>query len=210
MALSTYAELQTSVISFSHRSDLDSMIPDFIRLAEDKVYALIESDRQDVRTTLSTVASQEFITLPTDFIEFRSIAITNNGFTGTLDYLAPDQYQNQYTDSATGFPRVYTIIGSAMYARPIADAVYTLTAIYSARLATLSVSNTTNWLLTNYPMVYLYASLEQLAKYIKDEAAALAHEAIWTTLVNGINRKDEKGSATMQVRTDVNLSRVVR
>jgi hypothetical protein len=210
MALDTYANLQQSVIDFSHRSDLDAKIPDFIRLAEDKVYALIESDRQDVKTTLSTVADQEYVTLPTDFIEFRSLSIANNGFTGTLDYLAPDQYQNQYTDSTSGFPRVYTIIGDALYARPIADAIYTLNAVYSARLATLSVSNTTNWLLTNYPMVYLYASLEQLAKYIKDEAAALANEAIWTNLVAGINRKDEKGSATMQVKTDVNLSRPVR
>lgn len=210
MALDTYANLQTSVINFSHRSDLDAMIPDFIRLAEDKVYALIESDRQDVKTTLEMVADQEFVTLPTDFIEFRSLAIANNGYTDTLDYLAPDQYQNQYTDTTTGFPRVYTIIGDALYARPIADDAYTLTAIYSARLATLSVSNTTNWLLTNYPMVYLYASLEQLAKYIKDEAATLAHQAIWTDLVMGINRKDEKGSATMQVKTDVNLSRPVR
>jgi hypothetical protein len=210
MALSTYAELQASVISFSHRSDLDSMIPDFIRLAEDKVYALIESDRQDVKTTISTVSDQEYVTLPTDFIEFRSLSIANNGYTGTLDYLAPDQYQNQYTDTTTGFPRVYTIIGDALYARPIADAVYTMTALYSARLATLCETNTTNWLLTNYPMVYLYAALEQKDKYIKDAAGAAENEAIWTNLVVGINRKDEKGSATMQVKTDVNLSRPVQ
>ena len=210
MALDNYANLQTSIINFSHRADLATVVPDFIRLAEDKVYALIESDKQDTRTTLSTVASQEFITLPTDFIELRSVSISNSGYTTTLDYLAPDQYQNQYTDSTTGFPRVYTIIGSSLYARPIPDAIYTLTLIYEARLATLSNSNTNNWLLTNYPLVYLYASLEQLCKYIKDTVGSQENEALWTNVVLGINRKDQHDSATMQVKTDVNLSRPTR
>jgi len=37
MAISTYSELQTAVKNWSKRADLDSMIPDFIRLAELRV-----------------------------------------------------------------------------------------------------------------------------------------------------------------------------
>lgn len=204
MSLDTYANLQTAIIDFSHRTDLSAQIPDFIRLAEDKVYAQLESNQQDTKVTLATVANQEYVTLPTDFMDFRSIAVSLNSISDTLTYVTPDQYQSQYRDTQTGMPRVYTLIDSVMYMRPIPNAVYSLSAIYTASFTSLSGTNTTNWLLTRYPSIYLYASLEQLAMYIKTDATAFESE--WQRIVAGINVKDWNDSATMQVKTDVNLS----
>ena len=43
MAISTYAELQAAIKSWSKRDDLDSEIPDFIKLAETRINRNIES-----------------------------------------------------------------------------------------------------------------------------------------------------------------------
>lgn len=210
MSFATYADLQTSIINFSHRSDLTAMIPDFIRLAEDKVYATLDSNEQDAKTVLATVANLETLTQPTDLIDVRSLSITNNGTTGKLSYLAPDQLASQYSDSTTGVPRVYTLIGRSFYFRPIPSAVYSVNLVYVSRLATLSNSNTTNWLLANYPLIYLYASLEQFNMYIKDLESASANEQEWQRVAKGINSLDARESASMTVKTDVNLSRLPR
>ncbi|MES2637558.1 MAG: hypothetical protein V4605_09550 [Pseudomonadota bacterium] len=208
MALDTYANLQTSIINFAHRADLNALIPDFIRLAEDKIYATLESKRQDLRSTLATVANQENVSLPSDYMDIRSLSISLNNETGTLDYYPPDQYETQYPDDFTGMPKVYTIVNTSIYLKPIPDAVYSLTLIYTASLTALSTGNPTNWLLTKYPSIYLHASLEQLAMYIKDTNAAAAYEAEWQGILDGINIKDWNDSASMRVRTDVNLTRL--
>ena len=72
MALSTYSDLQTAVANHLHRSDLAGIIPDLITLAEHRIYGDLNSRKQDSVTEFSTVADQEYITLPDDFMNFRA------------------------------------------------------------------------------------------------------------------------------------------
>jgi hypothetical protein len=147
MALTTYAGLQTSVIDFTHRADLASKMPDFIRLAEDVIFGDLEVRNQDTVATLSTIADTETVALPTDFIKMRSLSITSAEPNDTLQYLTPELYAERFQYAQTGQPSVYTIIGSNLYLRNIPDAVYALRAVYEAKLVSLSDSQTTNWLI---------------------------------------------------------------
>jgi hypothetical protein len=208
MAITTYAELQTAVADFAHRTDLTTVLPTLIRLAEDVIYGDLDSRQQDTQASLSTVANTETVALPTDFMSFRSLSISSGTRHETLSFLSPSQYAQEFQYDYTGTPRAYTVIGSNIHLQPIPDDVYTLKAIYEARLANLSVTNTTNWLLTNYPSAYLYATLMQVAIYTKDAEAGSNWEGLYGRVVQGINVNDWVAGNTMQVKSDVNLTNI--
>lgn len=206
MAITNYSELQTAVASFTHRSDLTANIPDFIRLAEDVIYGDIDSRQQDTSATLTCVANTETVALPTDFIDFRSLSLASTTPMGTLEYLSPEQYKQEFQFGYTGTPRAYTVIGNNLYLQPTPDQAYTLNAIYEAKLTNLSISATTNWLLTAYPSIYLYASLAQAAIYMEDADMEAKWVEMYQKTIVGVNNNDWANASNLQVKTDVNLT----
>lgn len=208
MAITTYAELQTAVASFSHRDDLTAIMPDLVRLAEDVIYGDLDSRQQDTQSTLSTVADIETVALPTDFMQFRSLTNSTSVRHETLTYLTPTQYAQEFQYDYTGAPRAYTVVGNNIKLQPIPDDVYSLTAVYEAKITNLSDSNTTNWLLTNYPSAYLYATLMQVASYIKDAESQQRWTAMYGEVIAGINANDWASGNAMQVRSDVSLTNI--
>lgn len=206
MAIANYSDLQTAIVNFTHRSDLSSMLPDFIRLAEDVIYGDLDSRNQDTQATLTCTANTETVTAPTDLIQFKSITVSSNQPHGTVDYRAPDQYRQEFQFDNTGVPRVYTLLGSTVYLMPIPDQAYTLNVFYEAKLTNLSNTNTSNWLLEQYPSVYLYAALVQAAIYTQDTENEAKWQEAYTQIIDGINKNDWSSYQTMQVKTDVNLT----
>ena len=77
MAITTYAELQTAVKNWSKRNDLDSIIPDFIRLAELRVNRNLRIRKMETRVTTNTVASQEYYGNP-DVLVYASLIELNS------------------------------------------------------------------------------------------------------------------------------------
>ena len=204
MALDTYANLQIAVADRMHRTDLATVMPDLVRQAEDIIFADLTSANQDMSVTLSTVASTETLALPTDFIMPRSLALSSTSQNGTLDYRTPAQYSEEFQSSNTGVPRVYTVINTTLYLQPIPSAIYTIRMFYNARLAALSNANTTNWLLTKSPSVYLYAALVQAAIYCRQDAAP--YQMAYQKAIEGINLKSWAQGYDMAVRQDINLT----
>lgn len=205
MALDTYANLQTSIASWTHRSDLTSIIPDFIALAEKRINGDLDARLQDTVSTLATVASTAAVSTPTDVINIRSLTLQSSPNV-VLDYLPPDQFNTTYADGRTGIPQAFTIIGTSIYLGPTPDAVYSLQCVYKAQVPALSDSNTTNWLLTNFPQVYLKASLIEAARYSNKTTAEIAElETQYAEAVKSVNATDWYSGSTMRVRTDVRM-----
>lgn len=204
MALTNYDELQTSVINFTHRADLTSILPDFVRLAEDVIFGDLEVRNQDTVATLSTVAGTATVALPSDFIKMRSLKLSSVEPKNPLQYLTPELFNERFQFDASGEPSAYTIIGSNLHLAKTPDAVYTLTAVYEARLVNLSTTQTTNWLLTNFPAVYLYATLVQAGIYIKKDVTTW-YEAYKQT-IDKINSKDWNEAGQLRVRHDFDLT----
>ena len=76
------------------------------------------------------------------------------------------------------------------------DSTYAYEIDYYAKLAKLSVSNTTNWLLTMSPDVYLYGSLLQAAPYLQDDARIQVWAGLYQRGIEALNLADERGSMT--------------
>ena len=200
MALANYTDLQAATASWLDRPDLTANIVDFISLAESTLNGHLKARSMELRTNLSTVAGNAYVTLPTDVLETRRLINTTTVPNNALKYVTPDQITKDYPYGTTGTPYVFTIISGAVQLAPIPDAVYVLEIAYDQKLPPLA-SNATNWLMTAYPNVYLFATLVQAFTFIMDFEKAAMYQKMLTADVEAVNTTDWYTGSTMMVRT---------
>ena len=73
MALGTYSDLQTAIATWLNRTDLTAYIPDFIALAEERVYRNLRVKAME--TALNDTIASGVIAVPSDYIELKSAYI---------------------------------------------------------------------------------------------------------------------------------------
>ena len=78
MALDTYANLKTSIANYLNRDDLTTYLPDFISLAEARHGRDLRLRIMENVGTASATGGQNYIDLPTNFLEFRYVALNTN------------------------------------------------------------------------------------------------------------------------------------
>jgi hypothetical protein len=200
MSITTYAELQASVASWLNRSDLTANIPDFITLAEAQMSTDLKTRSMEAKVTLSTVAGTKTVALPTDMLEMRRLQVVGT-YNQPLSYRSPDELSIDYASNMSAQPIVFTVVGGNIELAPIPDGVYSLELTYQQRIPALSVSNTTNWLLTNWPNAYLYASLIAATPFIMNDARLSTWAQLYRQAVEGINGVDWYSGSTMKVRS---------
>lgn len=174
MALTTYTELQTAVINWLDREDLNARVPEFISLAEARIARRLRARGVEERSTTVMVEGQEYYTLPTDFLEARRVKINSNPIR-VLKYKTPTQITKMFPDSSGGASRYYTIIGEEIQLKPSPNSNDTLEIAYFTKLLPLSDSNLTNWLTANAPDLLLYGSLIEAEAYLVNDPRI----AIW-------------------------------
>jgi hypothetical protein len=191
MAIGNYVELQAAIKSWSKRNDLDSVIPDFITLAETRINRNIRIRKMETRVTTSTVSTQLYYGLPTGFVQMRHFKLNTSPVTD-LNYLTPERLDNLWAGSTTGKPRVYTLLGDEVRLGPTPDAVYTMEMLYYKKFTALSDSNTTTELLTDCPDIYLYAALLELSAYTEHNEGVMKWTQLFNETISAIEMEDSK------------------
>ena len=203
MSIATYSELKTAVANWLDRSDLTTYIPDYITMAEAAIGRDLRIRQMEGRKTASI--STEYVDIPTDFIEARNIQL-NTTEQKRLKYVTPEQMDQFHPEQTTGEPKYYTIIGTEFQFKPIPDTSYTVEIAYYARFAALSGANDTNWLLTNMPEIYLYASLVQASPFLRDDDRVPLFATLYQSAVDSVNKQDKTArysGATLRMQTDI-------
>jgi hypothetical protein len=179
MAISTYAELQTAAANWLNRSDLTARLPEFIALAEAQFNRRIRAPQNEATATQS--ASTAALTSPTDYAAPNRLYATISGYKSRLPQVEPDELRQCY-DGRTGSPQVFAIIADTLTVGPTPDTSYSFTLDYYRTIPALA-SNSTNWLLTRHPDLYLYATLLQAEAFgWNDERIPLWRAAVEQTL----------------------------
>jgi hypothetical protein len=205
MALTTYAELQASVSAWLHRSDMTALIPDFITLAESRMNGDLEARSMETRVTLTcvpgTTLAARYVALPTDMLEMRRLSLVDSDPATVLEYKSPDQLiaDNRYLLAASK-PACFTIIGANIELSPPPDSDYPIELIYQQKIPALSITNTTNWLLTAFPDIYLYGTLLSASPFTQDDERLAVYERKYQESVKTINSIDWYSGSTMRVR----------
>ena len=166
MAISNYSELQASIALWINRDDMASMLPDFIRLAEARIATEFKTQQLTTVTTIVVDAATE--SLPSNYKGALSAHLNTDPKT-RLDYFTPDEFDGRAMSSTSGKPAAYTIRGGSIYFAPSPDATYSclLTHYATPDLA----ADTTNALLTNYPNLYLFASIIEAKDYNEEDSS---------------------------------------
>ena len=107
MALSNYTELQASVADFLNRSDLTSVIPDFVTMAEADLNRTLRVREMSVRTR-APIDSQ-YVKLPVDFLGMRNIDLLTDPVT-PMTYKNLQNLDIHRAGDATGKPIYYSIV----------------------------------------------------------------------------------------------------
>jgi hypothetical protein len=191
MALGTYSELVASLTSWFHdRTDVAALAPDFIRLAEARFNREIDTRAMDTTTTITIAAGVS--PLPLDYLAVRSLRLLAHPYT-ILEYTPIDMLEAQ-DPAVTTTPEIYSIVGSNFVFWPATDGTARLR--YRGTIPALTSTNTTNWLLTAHPDLYLKASLIQAEEYfVNDERVGLWAQEVAATIqqINALDRFQNRG-----------------
>ena len=194
MALTTYAELKTSVGDWLNRTDLTTAIPDFISLAEAQIERNLRTRQMIVRATASITT--EYSAVPNDFLEVKSFKLDTNPVT-PLGFETIDSMDTlAVTYRSASKPIFFTVVGEQFRYLPVPDTAYTGELIYYAKLSKLSTANTTNFLLTAAPDVYLYGALMQAAPYLQDDARITVWASMYRSGLEEVTKADDRSSST--------------
>lgn len=191
MAITTFSELKTAIAAWADASDVTAYLGDFVTLATsmfnngmDNIPAVRTRDMETV-TSLTPVSG--VCTLPSDYLQYRRV-VEKNSARRDLEYLTPIQADVMYPYGDSGNSSFFTIVGNSLKMYPVSTNDIELT--YYATIPDLSDSNTTNWLLTKHPSLYLHACLMQLAIFRRDDDLLARSTQITAALITGVNNSN--------------------
>lgn len=189
---STYAELQSELASWLNKSNLTSVIPTFIAFAESEFNRRLRL--RDMLVSASVTVSSNPTDLSSELTRFRAMkacSINYSGVDRVLNYISPDIFLGRYADTSSGIPEYYSLVGDNFYTDPAPDGSYTATMIYYQGIVNLDAdTNTTNWLLTKHPDLYLSCAQKYGAIYLKDAEAVNGFTAMTEHLLGEVRKED--------------------
>ncbi|SAK46608.1 hypothetical protein AWB76_00943 [Caballeronia temeraria] len=163
----SYDNLQAVVAKFLQRNNLGDEIPLFIKMAEDKLKNVLLKFPQQFAQPYSIVpsAGTTFIALPSDCSLISKLEYKGK----QMKFIPPEQASSTSNTFESGN---YTLVDNGILLQTAVDGQSTLTIYYYSKLQNLSDFNESNWLLEDYPTIYLYATLMEAALYMMDDDAA--------------------------------------
>jgi len=176
----TLATLKTAIQDYADNSETSFVtnLPNFIKAAEEKIFKGVDLDIFRKNVTSAFTSSDQFLTVPTDYLASFSLQITTSGSESFL--LQKDvNYLREYTpaSSTTGLPKYYARFDTDNFiVAPTPNSNYTLELHYYYRPASLTAGadSGTTWLSTNAPFALLYGSLIEAYYYMKGEPDVIA------------------------------------
>lgn len=193
MAITNYSTLQTAIADFLNRDDLTSVIPTFIQLAEAQMQREVRHWKMEARVSGQQSAGDEYMQIPADWLETIRMHITSSGTSAitmtSRASMADIRAKNE--DVSTKLPYYYCHADSQfqLYPTPVEDTDIEL--LYYQKIPDLA-SNTTNWLLSDAPDVYLYGSLLHSAPYLAEDARVAVWAQMYSAAVQNVNSASEQ------------------
>lgn len=202
MALTNYTDLVNSISSYLFgRTDLAANIPDFVTLCEAQLNRRLRVRQMEGRYTASLTAGNAYLATPSGMISFRRLAVTSINPMQLLSYVTPDEMYALWNDTQDqDTPVNYTVIGSEIQFGPIPDQAYTIEGDYYAQIPGLQ-ANSTNWLMSAFPDIYLFGTLKQAAPFLGNDSRLPIWNAALEQSLSELELNDNKDRYAMSSLT---------
>jgi hypothetical protein len=185
MSISSYSELQTALTNYTHRADLTSRIPEFIQMGEADLNARLRTKDQEDTASSSMSTSTNTLALPAGFLEAQRLEYTSD-----LEEITFVASPLLIADTGTGQPGFYTIRDSNMVFEVTPNSAYAVKLYYRKKYDI--ATDLTNWLLTNYPNLYLYSAMVHAMLYIANDSRASAFRVYLDNEIELVKRSEAR------------------
>lgn len=188
MAITNYTELQAAALSWTHRtgdSAVSAIVVDCIRLAEARFNRVLRVSKME-ETLGTTALSSGAASLPTGFLAFKEVRYVGNT-NYTLTPKSIEWIRAQETDTGSA-PSYFAVTGTQIVCWPENGSIR---GTYYKEIPALA-SNSTNWLLTSHPDLYLFATLTEMALWLADDSRIPLWAEKTAALIDAVQRADDR------------------
>ena len=187
MAFTNYSAFVTTVENYLARTDLTSVIPDFVQMAQLRM-------SRDLRTeamlkVATTTPSDNKVAFPTDFLELREMHFQGNPPI-ILEYQSPDLFFRNGQTSLSGRSHYFTMLGTEFQFAPSQNSDYTIQILYYAQPTFISSTTSSNLFLAYYPDALLYATLAEAEPYLMNDPRVATWSALYDRAIANIKKSD--------------------
>ena len=185
MALTTYSGLSTYMERMLNRTDQTAFFPDYLAMAEAHFNRELRSPSMEASSTSSTATA--LVALPSDCLALRKVTISG---TEELVAMSAAQLHMTYTNSNSGDPKAYAVVGTNLKLAPAPSAATAVDIDYYQRIPALTSTNTSNWLLTAHPDLYVWAIRYYAAEEARDDELASRSLGNVVAILDSISKSD--------------------
>jgi len=186
-----YGLLKAMIAKRLGRTNLGEVIPDFVVLAESRLYTGSRDFDGAVPplrlTSMLATESQSLAALPAGFLSMDRLTVNDGAGPRTLEYVTPQRFASL---APTGFARYYTFQDGGIAVEGGQPENFSMS--YYRRFPALTGDADTNWLLENCPSAYLYAALIEAYAHLKDDARIPLAARMYASAVNGLIDADNE------------------
>lgn len=186
--ITNYSTLKSTIADYLNRADLTSQIETFIQFAEADLNTRLRCREQIVRA--EATSSAEYVQLPADWLEAINLHIV--GGQQPLRYVTLDEADIINKEQIYTAPHFYSLMNGAIEIIPEPSDDIDIEMIYYSKITSLSNVNTTNWLLTKAPDVYLYGALTHAAPFLMDDQRIPVFAQIYLARVQALQDESQK------------------
>lgn len=186
---STWAELKTSLRDWLDKDTggiSDDRLEECIAFAERHFQRNVFTPDREAALAITADAQSE--ALPSDFWGFKSGPYVDAATDVVLVRLEPGDLRRTYPTGTTGTPAHYAIEGENILFGPVPSSSVTVKGTYWQTIPALNSGQTTNWLLTDHPDLYLAGSLHYAYLFLRDNEGAAYWRAERDVLIREISK----------------------
>lgn len=193
VGITKLSELKTRIAGTLNRTDLTTDIPEFIALAHIDINARFRTADMMTSGAFTLTGGTPTVALPTRFKEFRRVQYTADA--SDIREIVPGPFSpltQQEAAGQSGYPNRYSIDGDNMRVTPTPSATFTGTWFYFIGVEAFDFTDDddTNWVLTDYPNVWLYGSLLSALPKIGNDVRSPIWRTFYEEGLNNIKADD--------------------
>lgn len=181
--MTNYTALQAAIAGWIHRADLTAVIPDFIRLAEERMNRYLRTKDNEVALSATAITNNR-ITVPANTVGIKTLWL--DGYEATP--LKSQSVESVIANGVEGLATMFAWQGSEL----LFDGTGSVEGVLYRNVPALSDTNTTNWVLTAHPSLYLFGALSEAHLYAKDPQEAQTWAGRFQQVLDEINGNSQR------------------
>lgn len=188
--ISNYSELQTAILSWVEHPAATAKVQDFIALAEAEITADVSVDPMKLEQAVAFLSGASEVALPANLINPEQFRISTARNPDVL--IVSREMLQEFSLNARTFDsqRVYgAIVGRTLQLFPAQTSAGEVRVFGKCAIPALSDTNTTNWLLTAFPNVYLFGAIREAGSFLRDENMIAWAEGRYQSAVAKVNQQ---------------------